>query len=623
MNDWSVNKSRKLYNLPGWGGDFFDINQSGHACVRTKNGKGVPLSTLVTAAQQEGLRLPILFRFNHILHERLFDLCEAFHQVSEELGYHAPHTAIYPIKVNQQHSVVKEIIAAGQKARVGLEAGSKPELIAVLGVADPGDTIICNGYKDHEYLRLALHARTLGIHAYIVIEKPDEAKAVIKLAEEMHVKPLLGLRVRLASTGNGKWQNSGGEKGKFGLSATQLLKVIEQLRNNNLLDYVHLLHFHMGSQIANIRDIQEGVREAGRFYTDLRQLGAPMNIVDIGGGLAVDYEGTHTRNECSMNYSLTDYATAVLNALKIICDQEGQPHPQVFTESGRAMTAHHAVLITNVIDIETADIGEPSSLITANASTILLELSQLKEQLLNLPNSEIWHEATYCLDKAHQLYSQGAINLEERAEIETVFLEIAQMLHQHSIDHPIPNLAMKTWLDERLADKLFCNFSVFQSTPDIWGINQVFPVMPLQRLNHYPNRRGIMQDLTCDSDGQIQQYVVGHSIESTLPIHDIQLEENYLLGIFLVGAYQEILGDLHNLFGDTDSVNVDINDQGDFRLAQAESGDSTAELLSYVHFDPDALRRLFRRKTRGLPRKKAENILNELEASLNGYTYLE
>ena len=623
MAAWSIGEACTLYNLPGWSEGYFGIGENGELITIAREGTRLSLVQLAREAQQIGLRLPILFRFNHILRERVDRLCDAFIRAKDSRNYSGHHIALYPIKVNQQRHVIEEIYRHGG-ARVGLEAGSKPELMAVLALSQPGGIVVCNGYKDHEYLRLALLGQELGQRVYIVIEKPGEAEAVITVSRQMNIRPYLGLRVRLASIGNGKWQNSGGERGKFGLSAAQTMQVVERLRAADLLGQLELLHFHMGSQIANVRDIQRGVREAARFYAELRRLGAPLKITDVGGGLGVDYEGSRTRHECSMNYSIDEYADTVVRTLHEICVEEGQPHPDIFTESGRAMSAHHAVLVTNVIDVERiADHAIIPATTSKPSPIIIRELSMLAQQTGSKPASEIYHEAAYWLSEAHGMYAHGLLTLHERAIVENFYISICSDLCAHLNSATEQAEEILATLNERLADKLFCNFSIFQSTPDIWGIDQIFPVVPLQRLNEKPTRRGILQDLTCDSDGQIENYVVAGGLQRSLPVHAWQSDEPYLFGIFMVGAYQEILGDLHNLFGDTDAVNVELKPDGSHRLLQPEPGDTAAELLQYVHFDPEELQRLFRQKAKYLSPEYAKQVLAKLEAGLHGYTYLE
>ncbi|MBD3620285.1 MAG: biosynthetic arginine decarboxylase [Chromatiales bacterium] len=626
MTDWTLDRSRQLYGIDNWSGGYFTVNEAGHVAMRARR-DAAPAVDLYRLAgelrEEQGLRLPALVRFEDVLHDRVDTLCSAFDQAMDEVDYRGGYTAVYPIKVNQQRSVVAQILAHGG-SRVGLEAGSKPELLAVLALARPGGVIVCNGYKDREYLRLALLGRLLGQRIYIVVEKPSELELVIQEARDLGVRPLLGMRVRLASIGAGKWQNTGGEKAKFGLSAAQALRLLHRLREEDMLDCMGLLHFHMGSQIANIRDIQRGMREAARFYQELRRLGADIRVVDVGGGLGIDYEGTRSRHYCSMNYSVQEYARNIVRTLHETCEEHGLPHPEVFTESGRAMTAHHAVLITNVTDIERLGMDEPAPPTESGEPAILQDLWALYENAGGVSPTEVYHDAAHWLTEAQSMYAHGVFTLEQRARAEELYFAICRRLLEGMEGQSRVQREIRDELNEKLADKYFCNFSVFQSIPDVWAIEQIFPIMPLNRLEQRPTRRAVLQDLTCDSDGRIDRYVEDDGIEPTLPLHAVGPEEDYLIGIFLVGAYQEILGDLHNLFGDTDSINVALTDDG-YRLVEPEYGDTVDELLRYVHFDTDALLAALKDKVDALAidADKRQLLVEELKAGLEGYTYLE
>lgn len=622
---WDSEASRRLYSLAHWNGGFFEIDPHGRLVMRRPDWPdhpGVDLHELALRLRQEHIGPPVLVRFEDILGARIQALGAAFARAAEILDYQGGYTAVYPIKVNQQRSVVQRILAE-PGARVGLEAGSKPELIAVLALAPPGSVIVCNGYKDREYIRLALIGRQLGHRVYIVIEKPSELEEVLRQVEDSAVTPLLGLRVRLASIGKGKWQNTGGEKAKFGLSAADVLHVLERLRGVDGLAYLQLLHFHMGSQIANIHDIQAGMGEAAQYFAALLDAGANLQVVDVGGGLGVDYEGSRSRSECSINYSLDEYALNILRPLAQICHDQHRPMPEIFTESGRAMTAHHAVLITNVIDTEQApglgavpeeQPGEPAALLAMRA---LLDEYQR-------PPSERFHDACYHYSESQARFARGLLSLEDRARVEELYFSVCQRLLAQAEQEPLPQ-EIRAELIEKLADKYFCNFSVFQSIPDAWAIEQIFPILPLQRLQEAPLQRVVLQDLTCDSDGRVDYYVGEEGKRTTLPLHALQAGENYFLGLFLVGAYQEILGDLHNLFGDTDAINVVLTPDGGYRLQGHERGDTIDSLLNYVHFDPDQLREAYREKiyAAGFRGAAAGALLAELEHGLTGYTYLE
>ena len=632
MTDWTLDKARATYNLAHWSGGYFDINEQGNLAAwprRDMSATGIDLHELVKQFADQNLTLPVLVRFTNILHDRVDSLCGAFKTAMRADNYRGRFTAVYPIKVNQQHTVVQEIIGHGG-SRVGLEAGSKPELMAVLALVEQNNgVIVCNGYKDREYIRLALIGRQLGHRIYIVLEKPSELELVIEEANSLGVKPLLGARMRLASIGAGKWQNSGGDKSKFGLTAAQLLKTVERLREVVMLDSLQMLHCHLGSQVANIRDIQRGFREYARYYSELHNMGVPIKVIDVGGGLGVDYEGTRSRSFCSINYSLQEYANNVVHVIRESCEEHSLPHPEIFTESGRAMTAHHAMLITNVI--ETGQLPNPHTVEQPadDAPMIMHDLWQSLQSLLQ-PSAEravveLYHDAQHALSEVHSMYTHGVLNLAQRAEAEELYyavirkiqtmLQPARRVHREILDE----------LNERLADKYFCNLSIFQSIPDVWAIDQIFPIAPLHRHLEEPTCRAILEDITCDSDGRIDHYVDSEGIESSLPLHSVNDGEPYLLGIFLVGAYQEILGDMHNLFGDTDSVNIVLDENGDHHLSEAQQGDTVDDVLRYVNFNVDDLLQRYRDKigTAQLDEDQRDLYLTELEAGLHGYTYLE
>ncbi|NOX44089.1 MAG: biosynthetic arginine decarboxylase, partial [Gammaproteobacteria bacterium] len=612
MNHWNIEQARKTYNVLHWSNGYFDINDKGHLVARPTRQQAsaeIDIYTLSDEIKQSGLSLPVLVRFTDILHDRVTVLGNAFRQAMIKNNYQGEYTSVYPIKVNQQRSVVDEILNVTDE-HVGLEAGSKPELMVVLALSQKKDSIIiCNGYKDREYIRLALIGKQLDNKVYIVIEKISELELIIKEAKDLNIQPLIGIRIRLASIGTGLWQNTGGEKSKFGLSATQVLSVIERLKKVNLLNSLELLHFHMGSQLPNIRDIQNGLNECARYYAEFHRLGAHIRCIDVGGGLGINYDGTRSRNFCSMNYDINEYATSIINTFSNICSENALPHPDIITESGRALTAHHAVLITNVVEAETVNQHVPEKIsddifddiaeknIPPAIQDLIEKFNYLSEHQQDKPkpgenNSnyapiEIYHDTTHSLSDIHTLYVQGKITLKQRACAEQYYfalcwkirtlLQASTKTHRDALDE----------LNEKLADKYFCNFSIFQSIPDVWAISQIFPIVPLHRLDEAPERRGRIHDITCDSDGRIDNYVDGEGVESSLPLHSVKANEPYLLGIFLVGAYQEILGDMHNLFGDTDSVNVVVHSDGKYNLEQALPGDTVKSVLQYVRYDTD------------------------------------
>ncbi|MDW5378375.1 biosynthetic arginine decarboxylase [Halomonas sp. HP20-15] len=631
----SAAQARRTYNIDQWGSGYFDVDDHGHAVVRPLGseieGPALPLDALVDQLREAGLRLPVLVRFTDILHDRVEQLCAAFDTAMREESFQGGYTAVYPIKVNQQRRVVEEILATQERGhgRVGLEAGSKPELLAVLALSTDGSSlIVCNGYKDREYVRLALMGEKLGHRVYLVVEKFSELNLILEEAERIGVKPRIGLRARLASVGKGKWQDSGGEKSKFGLTAMQILGVVERLREADALASLQLVHFHLGSQIANIRDIQRGLRECARFYRSLRELGAPVDTVDVGGGLGVDYEGTRSRSFCSINYSMREYASNVVWAFSQACEAEGIPHPHLISESGRALTAHHAVLITNVIDEERIGETAPPRR-RAEDDPQVDELWRVYDRLETMQEPrgqvEAYHDLTQAIAELQERFVVGMADLDARAEGEAVYFAACQRLRSRLDGRNRAHRDIADELGEKLADKLFVNFSLFQSLPDVWGIKQVFPVLPLTGLDREPTRRGVIQDITCDSDGRIDSYVDGQGLESTLPLPEWDDHDDKLLGLFLVGAYQEILGDLHNLFGDTDSVDAALDADGQWQLSSLQHGDRVADVLRYVNFDAEVLRARLDAQLQASSLDDAErtHFMDDLAAGLEGYTYLE
>lgn len=629
---WRPADAATLYNIPQWSEGYVAVGANGHLQMRPRGAAGpaIDLHTLVRQLQDEGLALPVLIRFTDILRDRVDALTGAFAEVIEELAYAGRYTAVYPIKVNQQAAVVEAIVdhsapAGGGTPRVGLEAGSKPELAAVLGLAPPGAVIVCNGYKDRAYIRRALIGTLLGHPVYIVVEKLSELPLALAEAAALGVKPRLGLRVRLATQSASTQQNTGGEKSKFGLTSPQVLQALQTLRASGQLDALGMIHFHLGSQVANVGDIQRGLREAARFYVELRRLGAPITVVDVGGGLGVDYEGTRSRSFCSMNYGLREYARNILRTLQEVCAEAGEPVPDVISESGRALTAHHAVLVTSVIDQETVPEDAAPVAAAADAPTVVRDLLALVEQVADEP-LECLHDAAHLLAEAQAQYTHGGLSLTARAAAEAAYYRIGRAVLPQ-LDPAIR--AQRDAIDElreKLSAKYFCNFSVFQSVPDAWAIDQVFPIVPIHRLDQRPEVRARLCDLTCDSDGKLEHYVDREGLMPTLALHALQPGQPYWLGLFMVGAYQEILGDMHNLFGDTNAVNVvlDAAEPQGWRLEGAEAGDRTDELLRYVHLAPEALVDGYRRKLAAALPDTAQRtaLLDELEAGLTGYTYL-
>lgn len=623
---WGSEKAKATYNVAHWSEGYFDVDASGHLVAypdRDQSKNGISFHTLTEQFKEQGLTLPVLVRFTDILQNRVDNLVDAFDQAKAARDYQGVYTAVYPIKVNQQYSVVKKLIDHPSN-KVGLEAGSKPELMAILGVAQRPLTIVCNGYKDSEFLRLACIGQAMGHQVNIVVEKLSELTTLLSEIDDLGVEPSIGIRIKLNSVGKGKWQNTGGEKGKFGLTAGQVLSAVNTLKAAGKLHLMQLVHFHIGSQVANIRDIHRALRECARHFAELSQMGVPLSIVDVGGGLGVDYEGSSSRSACSMNYSVAEYARNVVGAFADVCEQNNLPHPNIITESGRALTAHHAVLITDVIDIEKAPKEMAPTPPAADAAAILTEIWHSFNQISPRMAIETYHDVMHLFSEAHGQYVHGLLSLNDWAQVELLYFST---LHKVRAQLDVNSRSHREVLDdlnEKLADKLFVNFSLFQSMPDVWGIEQLFPIMPIENLDQPLTQRAILQDITCDSDGQIREYVDGAGIESSLPMPQYTPGQQYHIGMFMVGAYQEILGDLHNLFGDTDSVHVELTEQG-YQLTSAIKGDSVADVLKFVHFDAKKLETAYAKQIDKLAISSSikQQYLDELKLGLSGYTYFE
>ena len=634
MTDWTLEDSLSTYNIRHWGDGYFDINGAGEVVVHpdgVASHRAVPLRTVMAECERQGLRLPTLVRFSGILRNRVRRLRDAFNDVIQQLEYQGAYIPVFPIKVNQQRRVVEEVISVNERVRgrqVGLEAGSKPELMAVLALLRAGDMVVCNGYKDREYIRLALLGEKLGLKVTIVVEKMSELDLILDEAAKMKVIPRIGVRVRLWSIGRGNWQNTGGEKSKFGLSPLQVLELVARTRAVGREDCVELLHFHLGSQVANIQDIKAGLREAARFYVELRKMGVPVSCIDVGGGLSVDYEGTRSRSHFSMNYGLRDYAWHIVQTVRELCDEADVPHPDIASESGRAITAHHAVLVTNVSDIEQVEDSTPEKP-HDDAPTIVDELWALHEWLRDggpdFNVLEAWHDVMNAYQDALTQFIHAGLSLADRAWCERAYHACCRLLRKRLDPRRRKQRELLDALNEKMADKLFLNFSVFQSTPDVWGIDQVFPILPLERLDERPDSRAVIQDITCDSDGRIELYVDGEGLESTLPIPPWDPARPYSIGIFLIGAYQEILGDMHNLFGDTDSCDVEIDTNGKIVVENPISGDTVNSVLRYVNYNPESilLKLSARLDEAQMPHEERAGYLTEVREGLEGYTYLE
>ncbi|MGV3346890.1 biosynthetic arginine decarboxylase [Enterobacteriaceae bacterium LUAb1] len=630
MNSKNASRMLRTYNIAWWGNDYYDVNELGHISVCPDPDMPdvrVDLAKLVKDREANGQRLPALFCFPQILQHRLRSINAAFKRARESYGYKGDYFLVYPIKVNQHKRVIESLVNSGEP--LGLEAGSKAELMAVLAHAGMTRTVIvCNGYKDREYIRLALIGEKLGHKVYLVLEKMTEVRLVLEEAERLNVVPRLGIRARLASQGSGKWQSSGGEKSKFGLSATQVLQLVEIMRAAGRLDSLQLLHFHLGSQMSNIRDIATGVRESARFYIELAKLGITIQCFDVGGGLGVDYEGTRSQSDCSVNYGLSEYANNVIWAIGDACEEHGLPHPTVITESGRAVTAHHTVLVSNIIGVERNEFIKPVAP-DADAPRPLLSLwstwLEMHEPNTHRSLREWLHDSQMDLSDIHMGYSAGNYGLSQRAWAEQLYLNICNYIQHHLDPSNRAHRPIIDELQERMADKIYVNFSLFQSMPDAWGIDQLFPVLPLEGLNNPPERRAVLLDITCDSDGTIDHYIDGDGIAKTMPMPQYDADNPPMLGFFMVGAYQEILGNMHNLFGDTEAVDVFVSADGSLEVQLSDTGDTVADMLEYVQLNPQELLSLFRNQVKqtDLDDELRVQFLEEFETGLYGYTYLE
>jgi arginine decarboxylase len=583
------------------------------------------LHELAMDLEEQGVALPVLLRFSDILQTRIEQLSERFESAMREFEYTGGYTTVYPIKVNQQRHVVEEIFEFGRKHQVGLECGSKPELQAVLGLTESTEhLIVCNGYKDEEFMRLALMGQKLGHRVFIVLEQLSELDVLLDAAADLGVAPTAGVRIKLATEGSGRWAQSGGEKSKFGLSAAELMKLVDRLRERGQLDVLKLIHFHLGSQITDIRHVKAGLEEISRYYAELRGMGFDITHVDVGGGLGVDYDGSRSTRSASVNYTLREYASDVVYTIGTACRTEGLPMPHLISESGRAITAHHALLLVNVTDVESQIEPVPPRL-REEPHPLLVEMSENLEALTPDRVEEVFHDAVFAKERTHEYFASGVFSLRDKADAEQLYLATLHALQQAIGEDRTTFPEITAHIEAALVDRYFCNFSVFQSLPDNWAIDQLFPIMPIHRLNELPTRRGTLQDMTCDSDGVIDRFVGGRKGKPSLELHPVTEGEPYILGIFLTGAYQEILGDLHNLFGDTNAVHVRLTDQG-YEVTDLVHGDTVTEVLNYVQFHASDLLATFRRKVsaaKDLTRQEANSFIADYVAGLEGYTYLE
>ena len=630
MRKWRIEDSEELYNITGWGTSYFSINDAGHVVVTPRrDGVTVDLKELVDELQLRDVASPMLLRFPDILDNRIEKMSSCFKQAAEEYGYKAENFIIYPIKVNQMRPVVEEIISHGKKFNLGLEAGSKPELHAVIAVNTDSDSlIVCNGYKDESYIELALLAQKMGKRIFLVVEKMNELKLIAKMAKQLNVQPNIGIRIKLASSGSGKWEESGGDASKFGLTSSELLEALDFMESKGLKDCLKLIHFHIGSQVTKIRRIKTALREASQFYVQLHSMGFNVEFVDIGGGMGVDYDGTRSSNsEGSVNYSIQEYVNDSISTLVDVSDKNGIPHPNIITESGRALTAHHSVLIFEVLETATLPEWDDEEEIAPDAHELVQELYSIWDSLNQNKMLEAWHDAQQIREEALDLFSHGIVDLKTRAQIERLYWSITREINQIAggLKHAPDEFR---GLSKLLADKYFCNFSLFQSLPDSWAIDQIFPIMPIQRLDEKPERSATLQDITCDSDGKIANFISTRNVAHYLPVHSLKKTEPYYLAVFLVGAYQEILGDMHNLFGDTNAVHVSVNEKG-YNIEQIIDGETVAEVLDYVQYNPKKLVRTLETwvtksvKEGKISLEEGKEFLSNYRSGLYGYTYLE
>ncbi|MDE6513256.1 MAG: biosynthetic arginine decarboxylase [Muribaculaceae bacterium] len=630
MRKWRIEDSAELYNINGWGRNYFSINEKGHVQVTPKEGlAAVDLKEVMDELQVRDVQAPVLLRFPDILDNRVEKISSCFKQAAKTYDYKAQNYVIYPIKVNQIREVVEEIVSHGKKFNIGLEAGSKPELHAVLAtnIADNA-LIICNGYKDENYIELALLAQKMGRNIYLVVEKLNELRTIARVAKRLNIEPNIGIRIKISHSGSGKWEESGGDQSKFGLNSSELLEAVAFLEKNDLVGSLKLIHFHIGSQITKIRRIKNALREAMQFYVQLTRMGFDINFVDIGGGLGVDYDGTRSSSsESSMNYSIQEYANDAVSALVDACVKNDLKQPNIITESGRSLSAHHSILIFEALESTSLPAWKTNEELDPEAHELARELYDIWDKLDSNNLYEAWHDALQIREEALELFSIGLLDLRTRAQVEKLFWSVAREVAElgNSMKHPPEELRK---ISRIIPDKYFCNFSLFQSLPDHWAVDQIFPIMPISRLDEKPTRMATIQDMTCDSDGKIAHFITSGGLSNSLPVHPLKPSEPYYIGVFLVGAYQEILGDLHNLFGDTSAVHIDVYPDR-YEIDRIIDGETVAEVLDYVQFSPKALVRNVERwvtaamKSGKISPEEGREFLGNYRSGLYGYTYLE
>ncbi len=632
MSKWTIDDASELYGVPYWGDKYFGINKDGHVTALPEGTKGpqLDLYNVTMELRQRGIRTPVLIRLADLTRSRVELLNSCFHKAMSEYDYKGSYQAVYPIKVNQQRHLIEELVEFGDQFNLGLECGSKPELLVVLSQIQNQDRIIiCNGFKDTEYIETAVLASKLGKHTIIVVDRKEELPMILDAARKFDTKPRIGLRVKLASKAGGKWVDSAGDRSKFGLTTSELVEGFQLLESQDQLDCLELLHFHIGSQIPSIGKIKASLKEGARFYTELRKLGAPIKYLDVGGGLGIDYDGSK-ESDSSINYSEQEYANDVVSIIQNACEEMQVEQPTIVTENGRALVAHHSVLVFDVLGKNSLDRKNPPQVPSDEKHKMILELEEIYEELNKKNLNEFYHDTIHIKESALQLFTYGMLNIKQKALVDSLYWTILTKMHELSRgDEDLEDIHIE--LKEYLSDTLFCNFSVFQSLPDSWALDQLFPILPIHRLNEEPTRKAVLVDLTCDSDGKIDKFpdIETGKVKKTIDTHDFSEDEPYFMGVFLVGAYQETLGDLHNLFGDTDAVHVKMDDKGGYYVSDVISGDTVGEVLSYVQFNREELVRNMRKSCEtgiaqgSVTRREAALLMKYYEEGLAGYTYLE
>ncbi len=632
LDRWTTVHSEELYGIKNWGNDYFVISEKGEVNVtpyKQKQTARISLMDIVSGLEERGFEMPVLLRFENLLDSQIAFLNDSFRNAIKELEYKGEYRGVYPIKVNQQQQVIEEMTKFGQKYHHGLEVGSKAELVAALSqIKDKKACLICNGYKDEEFIDLGLYAIKMGFNCFFVIEIPGELDIILDRAKQLGVKPNIGVRIKLSSKAGGHWTESGGDRSIFGLNIPQVVNIIDNLKKNEMLDCLKLLHYHLGSQIPNIRDIRAAVLEAARVYAEIVKEGAPMGYLDLGGGLAVDYDGSSTNYTNSRNYNVEEYCLDIVETVMSVMDKAEVPHPIIVTESGRAIVAYYSILLFNVLDVARFEEHELPEDIGEDAPELVRNLYEVSKTLTLKNIQECYNDALYYRDMIRDMFKHGKINLRDRSLSEKIFWNTIYRIFKEKKKLKVVPTALEN-LESAIADIYYCNFSVFQSIPDAWAIDQLFPVMPIHRLGELPTRNAVIADITCDCDGKIDRFIDPHDMKNTLPLHELNPEENYYIGVFLVGAYQETLGDLHNLFGDTNVVSVRLDKDGEFEFTNEIHGDSVADVLSYVEYDTKAMMMNFRQtaeeavKTGLITARERKEIMNAFDTGLRGYTYYE